>query len=205
MESTKTSLWLFLLLNLLQFCLSDEDLNNSTTQPDRYVNFTNAFTSFPDTGTNGTRGDCLIDTEMGLIALGSAGGLIVCLLTAIVVLACEVCRLQRRASAPRISQSNIDLVSNAGYWGTDQAEVQGLVGPCDTNVILEEVTPDSYTKDDVENGRQGAMAEDEENYEEMAKTFDYNDVDNGDQMPTSNVRDSCLVVPLNLEDMPLVV
>lgn len=146
----------------------------------------------------------MIDTEMGLIALGSAGGLIVCLLTAIVVLACEVCRLQRRASAPRISQSNIDLVSNAGYWGTDQAEVQGLVGPCDTNVILEEVTPDSYTKDDMENGRQGAMVEDEENYEEMAKAFDYNDIDNGDQMPTSNVR-SCLVVPLNLEDMPLVV
>lgn len=205
MESTKTYLWLLLLLNLLPLCLSDEDPNNSTTQPDHSVHFTYTFTSFLDTGTNGTRGDCLIYTEMGLIAFGSAGVLIVCLLTAIVVLACEVCRLQRRVRAPRISHSNIDLVSNAGYWGTEQAEVQGLVGPCDNNVILEEVTPDNYTKDDMENGRQGAMVKDGENYEEMAKPFDYNDIDNGDQMPTSNVRDSCLVVPLNLEDMPLVV
>lgn len=204
MASTKTYLWLFLFLNLLPFCLSDEE-TNSTIQPGWNINLTNAFTIATDTSTNGTRSDCLVDTEMGLIALGSAGGFIVCLLTAIVVLACEVCRLHRQVSAPRISQSNIDLVSNVADWGTDQAEAQGLVGPCDTNMILEEVTPDSYTKDDVENRTQGAMLDDEENYEEMAKTFDYNDTDNADQMPTSNVRDSCLVIPLNLEDMPLVV
>lgn len=200
MEGTKTSLWLFLLLNLQPFCLSD--LNNSTMHS---LNMTDAITTIFDTGTNGTRGDCLIDTEMGLIALGSAGGFIFCLLIAIVVLACEVCRLQHRASAPRTSQSNIDLVSSAAYWGTDQAEVQGLVGPCDTNVMLEEVTPDSFVKDDMENSRQEEMAEAEECYEEVARAFDYNDTDNADQMPTSNVRDSCLVVPLNLEDMPLVV
>lgn len=200
MEGTKTSLWLFLLFNLQPFCLSD--LNNSTTQS---PNLTDAITAFFDTAANGTRGDCLIDTEMGLIALGSAGGFIFCLLIAIVVLACEVCRLQRRASAPRTSQSNIDLVSSTGYWGTDQAEVQGLVGPCDTNVMLEEVTTDSFEKDNMEDGRQEEMVEVEECYEEVARAFDYNDTDTADQTPTSNIRDSCLVVPLNLEDMPLVV
>lgn len=147
----------------------------------------------------------MIDTEMGLIALGSAGGLIFCLLIAIVVLACEVCRLQRRASAPRTSQSNIDLVSTTHYWDTDQAEIQGLVGPCDSNVILEEVTTDSFGKDDMEDSRQEEMVEAEECYEEVARPFDYNDTDNADQIQSSNVRDSCLVVPLNLEDMPLVV
>lgn len=198
MEGAKTSLWLFFLLNLQPFCLSD--LSNSTMH---FLNLTDAIASIFDTGTNGTRGDCLIDTEMGLIALGSAGGFIFCLLIAIVVLACEVCRLQRRARAPRTSQSNLDLVTSAAYWDTDQAEVQGLVGPCDTNVMLEEVSPDSFEKDNVED-RQEEMAEAaEEDYEEVAR--DYNDIDNAEQMPTSNVRDSCLVISPNLEDMPLVV
>lgn len=204
MEDTKTSLWLLLLLNLQPFCLSD--LNNSTMHP---LNLTDTVTTFFDTGTNGTRGDCLIDTEMGLIALGSAGGFIFCLLIAIVVLACEVCRLQRRARAPRSSQSNMDLVSSADYWDNDQAEAQGLVGPCDTNVMLEDLTLDSFAKDDTENSRQEEMVEAEDCYEEVARGFDYtdneNDNDNADQMPTSNVRDSCLVIPPNLEDMPLVV
>lgn len=202
MDGAKTSLWLFLLLNPLPFCLSDDGQNNSTMQPHRYDNGTDEVTAFPDAGTNGTRGDCLIDTEMGLIALGSAGGFIVCLLAAIVVLACEVCRLQRRpGSGPRTSQSNIDLVSSAAYWGADQAEVQGLVGPCDA----------SYAKDEMENGRQGAMvmqemAEEEEgDYEEGAAAFQPRDTDEDGQMPSAHVRDSCLVIPPNLEDMPLMV
>lgn len=199
MEGTKSTLWLLLFLNLQPFCLSD--LNNSTT----HLNLTDVITTFLDPGTNGTRGDCLIDTEMGLIALGSAGGLIFCLLIAIVVLACEVCRLQRRVGAPRTSQSNLDLVSSTHYWDTDQAEAQGLVGPCDANVMLEEVTPDSFVKDDMEDSRQEEMVEAEECYEEVARAFDYTEADNVDQMQTSSVRDSCLVVPLNLEDMPLVV
>ncbi|KAI3353940.1 hypothetical protein L3Q82_005138 [Scortum barcoo] len=33
----------------------------------------------------------------------------------------------------------MDLVSGAGYWGTDRQEVGGLVGPCDASVILEEL------------------------------------------------------------------
>lgn len=200
MEGTKTSLWLFFLLNLQPYCLSD--LNNSTMNS---LNLTDAIASILDIGTNGTRADCLIDTEMGLIALGSAGGFILCLLIAIVVLACEVCRLQRRPRGPRTSQSNMDLVSSTAYWGADQAEVQGLVGPCDTSVMLEEVTPDSFEKDNVENDRPEEIAAVEESYEEVARALDYNEMDNAEQMQTSNVKDSCLVVPLNLEDMPLVV
>lgn len=205
MESTKTSLWLFLLLNQLPFGLSDEEQTLSTMQPTPYVNLTPAITNFPEIDTNGTRGDCLIDTEMGLIAIGSAGGLIVCMLIAIVVLACEVRSLQRRANAPRSSQSNMDLVGTAAYWGTDQAEVQGLVGPYDTSVMLEEVTPDNIIQEDWQNDRQEAREEDEADLETgaMAMAFDPND--DACQMPTSNIRDSCLEIPKDIEDMPLVV
>ncbi|XP_035535352.1 uncharacterized protein LOC118341251 [Morone saxatilis] len=214
MEGTRTALWLFLLLNQLPFCPTDADqhlttmLTYSNTTNDHGDGSTSAVvssptaidhTNSPDTDTNGTRADCLIDTEMGLIAIGSAGGLIVCLLVAIVVLACQVCHIQRRVYAPRTSRSNMDLVSSVGYWGTERPEAGGLVGPCDASVMLEEVRADS----EVEKERLAEIQEGKEEAGAMAMAFDPEEKDC--LMPSSSSRDSCLEVPRDLEDMPLVV
>lgn len=216
MEGTGTSLWLFLLLNQLLFYPTDAD--HLTMQPykteDQSVGSTPAvepsrttigYTNFPDTDTNGTRADCLIDTEMGLIAIGSAGGLIVCLLVATVVLACQVCHIQRRVYAPRTSRSNMDLVSGAGYWGTDQPEVGGLVGPCDASVMLEEVRADNKMEEE----RQGEIREAREEagagLEQGAMAMAFDPEEKACQMQSSSSRDSCLEIPRDLEDMPLVV
>ncbi len=216
MEGTGTSLWLFLLLNQLLFYPTDADY--STMQPykteDQSVGSTNAVEpthntidriNSPDADTNGTRADCLIDTEMGLIAIGSAGGLIVCLLVATVVLACQVCHIQRRVYAPRTSRSNMDLVSGAGYWGTDRPEVGGLVGPCDASVMLEEVRADSKMEEERQAGIQEARQEAEVGLEEGAMGMAFNPEEKACQMQSSSSRDSCLEVPRDLEDMPLVV
>lgn len=152
---------------------------------------------------NGTRADCLIDTEMGLIAIGSAGGLIVCLLVATMVLACQVCQLQRRVYVPRTSRSNMDLVSGTGYWGTDRPEIGGLVGPCDTSVMLEEVRADSKMEEERQAEIQEAM--EEAGLEEGATAMAFDPEDKASQMKSSSSRDSCLEVPRDLEDMPLVV
>lgn len=218
MESTRTFLWLFLLLNLLLFCPADSDL--STTQPYLYktedyvgsstpaleptlatTDHTNSF----DTDTNGTHGNCLIDTEMGLIAIGSAGGLLVCLLVATVVLACQVCNIQHRVYNPRISRSNMDLVSSAGYWGINRPEVGGLVGPCDASVMLEEVRADSKMEEDRQAEIQEAGEEAGPGLEEGAMALSFDPEEKACYMPSSISRDSCLEVPRDLEDMPLVV
>ncbi|XP_034557724.1 uncharacterized protein LOC117825866 [Notolabrus celidotus] len=165
------------------------------------------YTDSFDIDTNGTRADCLIDTEMGLIALGSAGGLIVCLLVATVVLACQVWHLQRRVNAPRTSRSNLDLVGSAGYWGDDRPEAQGLIGPCDASVMLEEVGADSRTEEDEEyEGQAEARDEGGAGLEDGAMAMAaFNPEDKTPQMQSSSSRDSCLEVPRDLEDMPLVV
>lgn len=211
MEGTGTSLWLFLLLSQLLFCPTDL----STTQP--YSSKTEAqgsssapvlttinHTIYPDTDTNSTRADCLIDTEMGLIAIGSAGGLIVCLLVATMVLACQVCHIHRRVNAPRTSRSNMDLVSSAGYWGSDRPEVQGLVGPCDASVMLEEVRADKMEEErpaEIREAREEAGA----GLEEAATAMAFDLEEKACQMKSSSSRDYCLEVPKDLEDMPLVV
>lgn len=216
MEGTGISLWLFLLLNQLLFCPVDADQDLSTTQPYSHktkyigsltpaVNASLTDHANPDTDTNGTRGDCLIDTEMGLIAIGSAGGLIVCLLVATVVLACQVCSIQRRIYAPRISRSNMDLVSSAGYWGTDRPEVQGVVGPCDSSVMLEEVRADSKVEEDQQTEIQEVRGEARAGLEEGAIAMVSDPEEKICHIPSSSSRDSCLKVPEDLEDMPLVV
>lgn len=219
MEGTRTSLWLFLLLNQLLFCPVDADQDLSSTQPYSHkpkyddsltptvdVSLTTTdHANSPDTDTNGTRGDCLIDTEMGLIAIGSAGGLIVCLLVATVVLACQVCSIQRRIYAPRISRSNMDLVSSAGYWGTDRPEVQGVVGPCDSSVMLEEVRADSKMEEDKQTEMQEARGEAKAGLEVGAMAMVSDPEEKICHIPSSSSRDSCLKVPEDLEDMPLVV
>ncbi|XP_040901455.1 uncharacterized protein LOC121186739 [Toxotes jaculatrix] len=218
MEGTGTALWMVLLLNQLLFCstdagqhlstmptnISNTEEQSSTTAMQPNLTTTDR-TNYPDTDTNGTRADCLIDTEMGLIAIGSAGGLIVCLLAAIVVLACQVCHLQRRVYAPRTSRSNMDLVSSTGYWGTDQPEVEGVVGPCDASVMLEEVKADSNIEEERLAEIQEARGDAGARLGEGATTMAFDPEEKASQMQSSSSRDSCLEVPRDLEDMPLVV
>lgn len=209
---TRTSLWLVLTLNQLMFCLTNE--YSSTSQPSSNETEITSGSSTPavelsytnsNTDNNGTRLDCLIDTEMGLIAVSSAGGLIMCLLVATVVLACQVCQLQRRVYAPRTSRSNMDLVSGTGYWGTDLPEVGGLVGPCDASVMLEEVRADSRMEEErqaeIQEAGEGAGTE----LEEGATAMAFDPEEKASQMQSSSSRDSCLEVPRDLENMPLVV
>ncbi|XP_059187936.1 uncharacterized protein LOC131970533 [Centropristis striata] len=217
MEGIRTSLWLFLLLNLLPFCPAAADQDLSTTQPYPHQTADQGGSSSPavelsltnpglinslDTDTNDTRADCLIDTEMGLIAIGSAGGLIVCLLVATMVLAVQVYLIQRRVYVPRPSRSNMDLVSGTGYWGIDQPEAGGLVGPCDASVMLEEVRADSKMEEERQAGIQEEGEEAGAGLEKGAKAMEE---ERSIQMQSSNSRDSCLEIPRDLENMPLVV
>lgn len=81
-----------------------------------------------------------IPAEVAFVVMASVGSLVVFLLATILVLACQVCRLQRHRHTGRHTRSNVDLVSGTGYWGAGaQAEGGGIVGPCDTSVMLEEV------------------------------------------------------------------
>lgn len=211
MEGTRTSLWLLLLLPQLPFCPTEADQNLSSTAPysssvtERSLPTTIDRTSFPDTDANGTRGDCLIDTEMGLIAVGSAGGLIVCLLVSTVVLACQVCRIKGRVPPPPTSRSNMNLVTSTGSWRTAQPEVQGLVGPCDASVMLEEVRADSKIEEDGQAEIQKARGEAGGGFEEGATAMSSDPEETACHLPSSSSRDSCLEVLKDLEDMPLVV
>lgn len=212
MMETIETFWLFILLNQLllidstsadQFILTTHTSQTSDySDRDRSPAFTTESHQNSDNSTVAPRGDCLIDTEMGLIAVGSAGGLIFCLLVATFILACQVCILQRRVHAPPTSLSNMDLVSDAQDWGTDQAEARGLVGPCDTDVMLEEVRVESESKgkkqaelpEEAGGGRQeGSTAKSSDSEEKVT------------HIQSSCSRDSCLEVPKDLEDMPLVV
>lgn len=208
MEGTR-SLWLFFLLNQMPYCHTDTHKELSTTQTYSSEADDQGARLSPEVkpslssndyknSTNGTYADCLIDTKMGQIAIGSAGGLIVCLLIATVVLACQICQLQQRVLHPRTSRSNRDLVSGADYWGTDRPEVTGLVGPCDTSVMLEEVRADILIKEE-----KHGMVEGGPGLEEGAKATAFEE--NASQMQSSSSRDSCLEVPKDIENMPLVV
>uniref|UniRef100_A0A1A8M6T8 Uncharacterized protein n=2 Tax=Nothobranchius TaxID=28779 RepID=A0A1A8M6T8_9TELE len=209
MEATST-LWMCLLLNQLLLDPVEADPLLSITQTysaktqehsgslmysvEPYV-VTTDHQSF-DNDSDSTRGDCLIDTEMGLIAIGSAGGLIFCLLVATIVLACQVFQLQRRVYVPRTSRLNLDLVGSTHYWGPDQTEVGGLVGPCDTNVMLEEVKVESKMKEERRAEKEEATGEVGRGLEGITgMCFDHEDKDS--QIQSSSSRD--------LEDMPLVV
>lgn len=150
----------------------------------------------------GARGDCLIDTDMGLVAVGAAGGLLLSLLVATFILACQVLLLQRRAHFTQTSLSNMDLVSDAQDWGTDQAEARGLIGPCDTDVMLEEVRVDTKMKDE----KEAELLEEAGGGRREGSTAKCSDPEQkGTQIQSSSSKDSCLDVPGDLQDMPVVV
>ncbi|KAK5869109.1 hypothetical protein PBY51_010066 [Eleginops maclovinus] len=201
MEGTRTSLGLFVLLSQLLLCPTDANPDHSTMKPNFNTtknqgdNLTNAIghTNQLEIDMNGTRADCLIDTEMGLIAIGSAGGLIVWLLVAVVVLACQVYILQHRQYGPRHSRSNMDL-RGAGYWAGVQSEDRGHVGPCDSSVMLEEIK------------EEGKMEEESQPIEEAgAEQVALLPQENTSQTQSTSSRHCSLEIPRDLEDMPLVV
>lgn len=205
MGGTRTSLWLLLLLSLLHLHQADVDQDLLSQTPhlqtgassSDYAPELNATASYTDAGANGTFCDCLIDTELGLIALGSAGGLIFCLLLSTIVLACQVYHIQHRVYVPRTSRSNVDLVSGTCYWEADQPEAQGLVGPCDASVMLEEVREENQEEERREEAGTGR--------EEPRAQANYNSGEKTGHLSTSRSRESCLEVLKDLEDMPLVV
>lgn len=160
------------------------DLINSTASP----------SSMPPTGASEII--CFIDAQLAFIVAASAGGAILILLTTTIVLAYNVSRLKRRHRAPRPSRSNADLVSGTGYWGTDKRE-GGIVGPCETSVLLEEVKTDGE-EEEVQDGEAGPS-------QYISTT---NSAHNSECVPatiqSSSSRDSCIDT-VNLENMPLMV
>lgn len=209
MGGTRTSLWLVLLLNLLRLHHADTDQDLLSETPLLHQTEANGSDSAPtlkdsanytDADANGTFCDCLIDTELGLIAVGSAGGLIFCLLLSTIVLACQVYHIQRRVYVPRTSRSNVDLVSGTCYWEAGQPEAQGLVGPCGAGVVLEEVRAENGEDWHEERREEAGTAPEERG---AATNPDSGEKTGG--MSTSRSRDSCLEVLKDLEDTPLVV
>lgn len=203
MGGTTTSLGLLLLLTqrLLGPTDADQDLlseapqtggSRSASEP----NVTRDGANATQVDAAGPFCDCLVDTELGLIAIGSAGGLIFCLLVSTVVLACQVYHIQRRVYVPRSSRSNLDLVSGRCYWEAGPPEAQGLVGPCDASVMLEEVREEQEEENQEEAGA---------GREEPPATTRLDCEEKTGRVATSRSRDSCLEGLRDLEDMPLVV
>lgn len=218
MDGTRSCLWL--LLPLIQLLLRPTDADQdplseaphlyqtqaSSSQSTSEPNITQDGANYTEADAGGPFCDCLVDTELGLIAIGSAGGLILCLLVSTVVLACQVYHIQRRVYVPRTSRSNADLVSARCYWEAEQPEAQGLVGPCDASVMLEEVREEQ--EEEEEESTEENREEREEagaGREEQAATTNSNPREKTGRMVTSRSRDSCLEVLKDLEDMPLVV
>lgn len=167
---------------------------NSTTSQYADLNISFMTTSLPPTGASEI--NCFIDAQLAFIATAAAGGIILILLTSTIVLACTVSSQKRRQRTPRPSRSNADLVSGTGYWGTEKNE-GGIVGPCETSVLLEEVKADG---------------EEEEGNDGAAGSSQYIHTSNAAREPesvptamqSSTSRDSC-IDPIGLENMPLMV
>ncbi|XDV32144.1 hypothetical protein PO909_003027 [Leuciscus waleckii] len=167
---------------------------SSTIHEQEDLNITFGTTSLPATAASEI--SCFIDAHLAFIATATAGGIILILLTSTIVLACTVSSLKRRHRTPRPSRSNADLVSGTGYWGTERRE-GGIVGPCETSVLLEEVKTDG---------------EEEEFQDGVAGPSQYINTSNAaadsesvpTAMPSSTSRDSC-IDPISLENMPLMV
>ncbi|XP_064880429.1 zinc finger homeobox protein 3-like [Oncorhynchus nerka] len=198
-------------LHLLFFLLIGQVSHTSITQPQTTnaiypTDITSITQEENDTSSSPTKATtgCLIKPQLGFIVVTCAGGLVLFLLVSTVVLASQVCSLRRQARAPRPARSNVDLVSGAGYWDTEHSE-GGIVGPCDTSVMLEEVRLDG--EEDEEQGEE----EEEEKEEEQAEGVRGQTGDartTGEiamQMQSSSSRDLCLEIPQDLENMPLVV
>lgn len=137
-----------------------------------------------------------VDPEIAFTVAVSSGGLIIVLLISTLVLTCKVIALKQQCQARRPTRSNVDLVSGTGYWGTETIE-GGIVGPCETNLLLEEVKNE---------GEDEEMQErDEEPLPHHSTTTNMDvEMQTPVAMQTSNSRDTC-IDPKELENMPLMV
>uniref|UniRef100_A0A673IWI9 Uncharacterized protein n=1 Tax=Sinocyclocheilus rhinocerous TaxID=307959 RepID=A0A673IWI9_9TELE len=140
--------------NTVTMQTTNDLMYTATMQEYEDLNISFATTSFPATGASEI--SCFIDAQLAFIATATAGGVILILLTSTIVLACTVSSLKRRHRAPRPSRSNADLVSGTGYWGTERRE-GGIVGPCETSVLLEEVKTDGE-EEEMHDGAAGIVS-----------------------------------------------
>lgn len=193
---------------------SDYNLTESTT-PTMSSNSTQPSQDF---------GFGCIPAEVVFVVMASVGSLVVFLLATILVLACQVCRLQRHRHTGRHTRSNVDLVS--GPWGTSaQAEGGGIVGPCDTSVMLEEVkAQDEFegSEEDWSEDRSEVLVTKDSRGQPgltvapVGELVTIGEMDNAlpmapppppppPPMPGSTSTESCLEMGKDLEGMPLVV
>ncbi|KAK0135818.1 hypothetical protein N1851_028315 [Merluccius polli] len=94
----------------------------------------------------------------------------------------------------------MDLVSSSAYWGSNPPEAGGLEGPCDANIVLEEMRPVieiDATKDKVNTQK-------EKELEQGGKRAACDPEEMAVQMQMSIMSDTGLD-PKDLENMPLVV
>ncbi|KAJ0063850.1 hypothetical protein NL108_012541 [Boleophthalmus pectinirostris] len=194
---------------LLFICLLSPSRPETSTSPNPTSEPTtespNANTTFvtsaPSAEQNTTGAECLIDNQMGLIAIGSAGGLIVCLLFTVITLACQVHQLRRRVYIPRSSRSNLDIAGSAGYWANAAAAMERAG---DASVMMDEMKT-AEGAEEREGEELGEIREEEEDEEEEEEEEGGAGVSPEEKplMHTSESRESDL--PQDLENIPLVV
>lgn len=138
---------------------------------------------------------CFIDPQLALIVVASSGSLMLVLLISVLVLACKVITLKRQCKARRPTHSNVDMRGSV-HWTTERAE-KGIVGPCETNLLLEEVRTDA---DDA-----AVQEEEEEAMLHQSNTKNKDEENAMGTMQSSTSRDSCIDPAKELENMPLVV
>lgn len=146
------------------------------------------------TPAGGTEG-CFIDPQLAFIVVASSGSLMLVLIISVLVLACKVIALKRQCQARRSTRSHVDL-RGSGHWSTEQAD-EGIVGPCETNLLLDEVRTDAEEA--------VAQEEEEESMLHQSNTKNKDEPKVLVTMQSSTSRDSCIDPAKELEDMPLVV
>ncbi|XP_076832045.1 uncharacterized protein LOC143477341 [Brachyhypopomus gauderio] len=169
---------------------------------DTYSNITNMMLTTTDVMTqtpdrpDASLESCFIDPQLAFIVATSSGGLILILLISTLVLTYKVITLKRRHRVRRPNRSNVDLVSGTGYWGAERTE-GGIVGPCETNLLLEEVRTEGEDEEE-HDGAERVVTQ-----QSSGANTDAENVPGTMQVSTS--RDSCIDPVKELENMPLVV
>lgn len=138
---------------------------------------------------------CFIDPQLAFIVAASSGSLMLVLIISVLVLACKVITLKRQCKAHRPTRSNVDL-RGSGYWSTERAE-GGIVGPCETNLLLDEVRTDTEDAVEQEEGEEAVL--------HQSNTKNKDEENALATMQSSTTRDSCIDPAKELENMPLVV
>ncbi|TSN39283.1 hypothetical protein Baya_9138 [Bagarius yarrelli] len=164
-----------------------------TLIPDNLENQTEGAASVSPAG--GSEG-CFIDPQLAFIVVASFGSLMLVLIISVLVLACKVFALKRQCPARRHNRNNVD-VRGSSHWSTERTG-EGIVGPCETNLLLEEVRPDP---DD-------AAVQEEDDEQDRLHQSNTKNKDEANvlvTMQSSTSRDSCIDPAKQLEDMPLVV